>query len=230
MLRKHASRILGLIAALLALTPKLPAERLTPKPHASDYPVHLKLDNLEIAADSLVHSFSRGADSFFVRGYLVFEVAFYPTQHASYRVSPSQFALRLNGKKQALYPQEPGLVAASMKHPDDGSYPGFEAGAGLGGAVATIGRPLPVPRFPGDPTGTPRQPPGTPEGAGRPDVPQPQHATAEEVLRQTALVQSEESSATSGYLFFAYSGNVKKLKSVELLYTDAAGVHVLRLP
>lgn len=229
MLRQCRSTIPGLLV-LFTLAPGLLADRLTPKPQAADYPAHLKLGNLEIGADYLVHSFSSGGDSFLIRNYLVFEVAFYPEKGGgSYRVSPSQFTLRVNGKKQVLEHQEASLVAISMKYQDSGGYPGFEAGAGVGGAIATIGRPLPGPRFPGDPTPVPRQPPQAPPDTDSQNVPKQERITAEDALRQTALVQSEEYTAISGYVFFPYSGNVKKLKSLELLYTDAAGPHVLRL-
>jgi hypothetical protein len=55
-------------------------------------------------------------------------------------------------------------------------------------------------------------------------------ATLEEVLQQTALEDGEKSTAIAGHLFFAYSGSVKRLKSVELLYDSGAdGVATLRL-
>lgn len=218
-------------AACLVLAATLSADRITPKPQPADYPAHVKVGNIEIGADYLVHSFSSQKQAFFARDYLVFEVAFYPEKGTTYRTGASQFTLRLDGKKQVLFPQQPGIVAASMKYPDENAHPHLEAAAGLGDVVASVGRPAPVRRFPGDPTPTqaPRVPPRAPEDTGRENVPKEQPATVEEVIQQTALEEGDQRAAISGYIFFAYPGNVKKIKSVELLYNDPAGTHALRL-
>jgi hypothetical protein len=212
----------------------LRADRITPKATPADYPVRTKVGRVEIAADFLVHSFF-GSDRdrmFFARDFLVVEVAFYPDAGAGYRVDTPKFTLRLNGKKDGLLPESIGTVAYSMKYPDQGAHPALEAAGGVGGVLVGVGPPPAGPRFPTDPTGTPypnRLPPRAP-GTTDPNVPKPVRATLEEVLQQTALEDGGKSTAIAGRLFFAYSGNVKKLKSVELLYdTGTDGVATLRL-
>jgi hypothetical protein len=52
----------------------------------------------------------------------------------------------------------------------------------------------------------------------------------DQVIKQTALEDGEKGGAVAGYLFFEYRENVKKIKSVELLYDDAIeGNATLRL-
>ena len=223
-----------LLAACVFSGELLRADRISPKAQPEDYPAHAKAAGIEIAADFLIHSFF-GAEHdqmFFVRDYLVVEVAVYPQAGASYRVDASQFTLRLDGKKDVLFPQSPGLVAYSAKYPDGDTRPRLEAGAGVGDVTATLGRPVPVPRFPGDRTGAPnpqRLPPQAPETSDRRNVPKTEQTTPEEVIRQTALEGGPQHAAIAGYLFFAYSGNLKKIKSVELVYRDPAGATTLRL-
>ena len=212
----------------------LQADRITPKAAPADYPVHTRIGSVQIAADFLVHSII-GSDHdqmFFARDFLVVEVAFYPDAGVRYRVDTPQFTLRLNGKKSVLMPESASTVAYSIKYADQSAHPTLEAAGGVGGVLVGVGPPPTGPRFPTDPTGGPypnQVPPRAP-GATDPNVPQPARASLEEVIQQTALEDGEKSAAIAGYLFFAYSGNVKKLKSVELLYDSGAnGTSTLRL-
>ena len=229
-----ATRTLAAAFWLLLSGGVLQADRITPKAAPTDYPVHTRIANVQIAADFLVHSIL-GSDRdqmFFARDFLVVEVAFYPEAGVHYRVDTPRFTLRLNGKKNVLSPESTGAVAYSIKYADPGAHPTVEAAGGLGGVLVGVGPPQQGPRFPTDPTGAPHPaqlPPRAP-GTTDPNVPQSAHATLEEVIQQTALEDGEKSAAIAGYLFFAYSGNVKKLKSVELLYdAGAEGSATLRL-
>lgn len=230
----RAASGIALSPVFLLMATTLRAERITPKATPADYPVHTRVGRVQIAGDFLVHSIV-GSDRdqmFFAQDFLVVEVAFYPDAGVRYRVDTPQFTLRLNGKKSVLFPESTGAVAYSMKYPDQGAHPNLEAAGGVGGVLVGVGQPSSGPRFPTDPTGTPypnQLPPRAP-GTTDPNVPQPVRATLEEVLQQTALEDGEKTAAIAGYLFFAYSGNVKKLKSVELLYDSGTeGVSTLRL-
>jgi hypothetical protein len=222
------------MSVFLLLAMVLRADRITPKATPDDYPVHAKIGRVEIAADFLVHSIvGSGHDQmFFARDFLVVEVAFYPGPGVRSRVDTPKFTLRLNGKKNVLFPESASMVAYSMKFPDQSAHPGLEAAGGVGGVLVGVGPPQTGPRFPTDPTGAPypnQLPPRAP-GTTDPNVPQSARATLEEVLQQTALEDGEKTAAIAGYLFFAFSGNVNKLKSVELLYDSGAdGVATLRL-
>lgn len=90
----------------------------SPKSNATDYPAHAKLDNLSIGAEYLAHSFSGHNHTFVAADYLVVEVGLFPSQNKSLDVENGHFTLRVNGKKQVLFPQAPAFVAASLKYPD----------------------------------------------------------------------------------------------------------------
>ena len=119
-----------------------------------------------------------------------------------------------------------------MRYPDATGQAHLETSAGIGGVVAEKGAPARVPRFPGDPAGEEhpeRRLPRVPDTSD-PNVPKPVRTPVEQVIQQTILEDGEQKAAIAGYLFFAYKGNVKKIKSVELLYNDGAGgVATLRL-
>lgn len=219
---------------LLISCATLRADRVAPRPKPTDYPARVTVGPLDIAADYLVHSFfgSEHDQMFFTADFLVVEVAFYPDSGRTYRVDTPKFSLRLNGKKGVLFPESPDTVAYTLKYADADRRPRVEAGAGRGDVMVAVGAPARVPRFPGDPTGgeyPQRQSPRVPDTTD-PNVPKSVSATVDQVIKQTALEDGEKSGAVAGYLFFAYRENVKKIKSVELLYDDATGgIATLRL-
>jgi len=88
-----------------------------------------------------------GREMFIAKNYLEVEVALFPAKGENLGVIDGHFSLRVNGRKQALSPQAPEFVAASLKYPDT-DY-GRQAVAALGPVV--LGAPRPVERFPGDP-------------------------------------------------------------------------------
>lgn len=215
-------RFLPLLLAPLLLQ----AQGTEPKAAPGDYPARATLDKLAIGAEYLVHSFFGHGQTFFTSDYLVVEVALFPARDETLTVSQGQFTLRINGKKQPILPQAPGFVAASLKYPDWVRRPTLEAAAGTGNAGVILGRPERVERFPGDPR--PRQtrlpqPPRTPEAEKEPPV------SADQVVSETALPEREARGPISGYLYFAYKGKTKSIRSLELIYAGPAGTAVLKL-
>jgi hypothetical protein len=211
-------------AALLSLaTAAAYAQGTTPKPKAADYPLHAAAGGVEIGADYMIHSFG-GAQMFIARDYLVVEVALYPKKGETVEVNAGRFMLRLNGKKQLLLPQAPGMVAASLKYDDWMQRPRFDASAGAGGVDVGTGRTGTTERFPGDPRpGQQRlpRPPQAPGAEDRSGAEPPPPVKPDEVAVETALREGPSTGPVSGFLYFAYRGNAGKLKSVELVYQDA---------
>jgi len=140
-------------------------------------------------------------------------------------VSTSQFTLQVNGKKQMLYPQAVEFVAASLKYPDWETRPRLEAGAG----PVIFGRPQPVERFPGDPQARRLPPPPRPPDANPSGQEPQQPVSADEIVRQTALPEGEWRGPVSGYLYFAYKGKTKNIKSLALHYSGPAGTVTISL-
>lgn len=197
----------------------------TPKASEQDYPVRAKLEKLSIGAEYLVHSFSSGREMFIAKDYLVVEVALYPANGATLLVNAGHFSLRVNGRKQALTPQGPEIVADSLKYPDMENGP--RAVAALGPVV--LGQPRPVERFPGDPNAqTGRLPPRVPEDnpSGLDKEPP---VKAEELAVQAALPEGEHHGPTSGFLYFPYRGKVSRIRSLELVFASPAGSTTLPL-
>src|SRR5690349_1724471 len=119
--------LVALSAAALAC-----AQGTTPKPSAAEYPVHGEARGIGIGAEYMVHSFGGGEQMYVVENYLVVEVALYPPKEAKIAPDPGQFALRINGKKTALMPQPPAMVAASLSHPEWQQPPRATADGGAG--------------------------------------------------------------------------------------------------
>lgn len=199
----------------------------TPKASEQDYPARAKLERVSIGAEYLVHSFSSGREMFIAKEYLVVEVALYPAKGESLFVDAGHFSLRVNGRKQALSPEAPEIVASALQYPDPNTGTGPRAVAALGPIV--LGQPRPVERFPGDPdarTGPapPRAPDDSPSGPDK----QPS-VKAEELVVEAALPEGEHHGPTSGFLYFPYRGKVSRIRSLELVLTSPAGNTTLPL-
>jgi len=215
----------GMLTAALAW-----AAGIDPRPAATDYPAHARGDAVSLGAEYMVRSLSARNQTFVVNDYLVVEVGLYPAQGRRLLVSSGHFTLRVNGKKEVLFPQTPGMVAASMKYPDWERRPELVAGGGVGGVDVMIGGNPQVERFPGDPR--PRQtrlpaPPRAP--SGKPEPEQEAAPRAEELISESALPEGETSQPVAGYLYFAYRGKIKAIRSLELIYNGPAGEFSLRL-
>jgi hypothetical protein len=193
----------------------------TTKPSAEDYPVRAKLEKLSIGAEYMVHSFSSGRQMFIAKDYLVVEVALYPAKGENLLVDAGQFSLRVNGRKQALSPQAPEMVANALRFPDVNNSSGLHPTAQLGPII--LGQPQPTERFPGDPNGRtgvppPPMPDDNPSGLDKePPV------RAEDLAIETALPEGEHHGPTSGFLYFPYRGNIHHIRSLELLFSSPAG-------
>ncbi|HEX3747978.1 MAG TPA: hypothetical protein VHW09_28800 [Bryobacteraceae bacterium] len=195
------------------------------KPKVDDYDVHLQEKNLAVGADFTVHSYSRGEQMYIARDYLVVEVALFPAKGTEFEVHDSDFTLRINGKT-LIDARAPDVVVGDMRHPEykperGGLHP--EVMGGVGGIGAKIGGP-PVNSNPYPGT----QVPGTPPAYPPVEIPRdnPSGVTAEtvdpyELLMQTALEEGSHRAPISGFVYFPFRGNLKSVKTLELVYGDA---------
>lgn len=215
------------IAVITALCVCARAQGTNAKASASEYAAHAEMKDASLGAENLGHSILTRRDAILVRDFLVVEVALYP-KDPRMRIHWEQFRLRVNGKKETLFPQPLGMVIASLKYPDWTTHPNLEAGAGIGDAGVIIGRPTPVPRFPGDNRGgstpVPAQSPGN-------DVEKSQPEPVEDIIHHLALPEGDDvHSPASGYLFFPFSSKLKSIKTLDLIYEGPLGSATLRLP
>lgn len=189
-----------------------------PKAKPEDYEVHGRSKDVSIGAEFMVHSFSGQGQTYIARDFLVVEVALYPPKGQTLDLKDGSFALRINGKKQTLAPAAPQLVAATLQHPEWRSGPRLEGLGGLGNGGVILGRPLP-PQVPGGPP----NPAPLPSPADNPSgIDSEPRVTAVELVIQTALPEGPHRRTVSGFLYFPYKGKISSIKSLELLYEDAA--------
>jgi len=199
---------------------------------ASDWPVHASLEKVELGAEYMVHAVTHGEEYAVVRDYLVVEVALYPVKPNRIEVSHQHFTLRINGKKSAIFPQSPGMVAAGMKYDDWERRPGVEASAGVDNTGIILGRPRNTERFPGDPRpGQQRlpKPPTAPQPEDRSGVEKAPKKSPDELVTYVALEEGFTPKPVRGYLYYAFKGKPSSVKSVELVYRGPDGESVLKL-
>jgi hypothetical protein len=191
-----------------------------PRKSARDYPAHVETAAAEIGVDYLVHSYAAEGQMYFTKDYLVFEVAVYPRMPME--LGPGSFQLRINNAKRLIQPASAEFVAASLRNPDWVQRPHAELGAGVGDTGVVLGAPPAVGRFPGDPTGGARypRPPRAPEDPHKPEKPVQDGA---QVALDTALQTGRIMRPVSGNIYFEYSGNIKKLKTLSLIFHTADG-------
>jgi hypothetical protein len=207
-----------LIVFLLPLTAQISPPREKP----SDYPVHLSLPALDLAAEYLVHSLPSPKGVLFIKGYLIVEVAAYPTNLAGGEWKTSQFTLRINKKGGPITPESPGTVAASIKYPDWQQRPTATAQVGVDDKNVVFGQPT-VGRFPGDPTTSKPLPspvpePESPTGEGRePEL------TIDQICLRQALHDGPYRKPVNGFLYFPFAGKLKSIHTLELIYESADG-------
>ena len=191
-----------------------------PRKAAKDYAAHAEFPTMDIGVDYMIHSFWNDGQMYFARDYLVCEVAVYPK--APVELTAGSFRLRINGSKYPIAEAGPEFVAASLRYPDWTQHPVTEISASSGDAGVTLGAPPVAPRFPGDPAAQPHypQPTRAPEDPNKPEKPA---VDAAQIVLNTALRSGPIEHATAGYLYFPWSGNLKKIKTVALVVHVSSG-------
>ena len=196
----------------------------TPKAKAGDYEVHAKAGDVEIGAEYMVHSFSRGKVMYIARDFLTVEVALYSDEAEKRQLSDinyGDFQLTVNGRKIALTPMNPYTVATTLDHPDwQPDQPHIEASAGTPNGGVTVGAPPHTPLPNGDPRGYPRTAP-LPQPAPPGGIEPEPRASASQIAVECALPDGSQGLPISGFLYFSYSGSTKSIKSLVLHYHDA---------
>jgi hypothetical protein len=192
------------IAAGLVLCVSAAVYGLDVRKSAAEYPVQGKGKDIEVGADYTVRTFLADGHSFSIEDYLLVEVGVFPAGESN--VHLQRFTLRVNGKN-LLTPQTPGMVAASVKYPDWTTKPNLQVAAG----PVIFGRPQAAGRFPGDRREEiPRRDPVAGESKTDP-------IDYTDVIAKGSLPEGRTNRPVAGYVFFAFDGKLKSIKSVDLL-------------
>jgi hypothetical protein len=210
-------------ALLLAAAGIAVAQGTEPKTAPSDYPVHVQMEAVTMAAEYLVHSLPTTKGTLVANDYLVVEAAFFGPLYSRLKMSPDNFLLRINGRGEPLTTDAPGMVAQSIKFP--GMRPHLETTGSVsaGDGTVTVGPRPPASRFPGD--GNDRTAPG--QGPTVTEV--NQENSVEYRVQAASLPEGEHSLPRSGLLYFFYRGKTKNIRSVELFYNGPMGKASLKL-
>lgn len=198
---------------------------------ATDWPSHATTPKAAIGAEYMVRSVMHPDGNVIVRDYLIVEIAIYPAAREEFLLSHQHFTLRINGKKNAIFPQTPGMVAASLKYDDWEMRPNVIASGGSGNTGVILGRPQQTERFPGDPSGRNRlpKPPTAPEPEDRAGLDKTPKTKPDEIVVAASLEEGAIAKPRRGYLYFAQKGKAESFKKVELLYSGPAGEAVISL-
>jgi hypothetical protein len=185
-----------------------------------------------MGAEFLARSLLSPEGNVVLRDYVAVEVGFLVPKGRRTVLTSNQFLLRINGKKQPLLSQTPGMVAASVKYEDWERRPSVAASAGMGDAAVILGRPRQTERFPGDRRPTQDRLPAPPKAPGQEDrsgiEKQPQLAPEEIVTRQ-ALPEGEAAGFVRGMVYFPFKGKIASIQKLDLLYEGPSGAAVLKL-
>jgi len=189
------------------------AKGLPPRAAASEYQAQAQAGMVSIGAEFAGHSVPTPEHTYSAEDYVVVEAGLFGPPDAKTTLSRDDFSLRVNGKKTVL-PSEPyERVFHSLKDPEwqppedkeeKESKGGLSTG-GAGGAGADKVPPLP------------------------PKMPFPLRRAMEQQVQKAAMVEGERPLPQAGLLFFQYRGKAEGIKSMELIYSGAAGKATLTL-
>ena len=187
----------------------LPA-RATP----TDYQTQAKVGNLTIGAEFTGHGIPNAQQPLNSEDYVAVEVGLFGPADARLMIGPSDFSLRINGKKDLSSSQPWGLVAKGVKDlewvspdavPGEAKSKGSVNGGGGGGQG---GNSLPPP------------PPKVPIDVLR---------GWQMAVKNAALSQGDRALPQAGLVYFPYRGKVTSIRSLELIYEGPAGTASMTL-
>lgn len=203
------------ILAVLCLCAQEPAKEppwketqgLPPRATANDYQSHMQVGKIAIGAEFVGHFVPTATGTPLTTDeYVTVEAGLFGEAGAKLQLSPTQFSLRVNGKKAALESVPFLLVTKNVKDPEyqppelkqkKESKGGISSGGGGGGDQSNLPPVIHIPL-------------------------EIQRALADRVLR-ASMAEGERTLPQAGLLYFAYRGAAKGIHSVELIYDGPAG-------
>ncbi len=210
-------------ALLLSAITLLHAQGTPPKSKADDYPVHVQMGTVTLAAEYLVHSLPTPQGTLVANDFLIVEVAFFGPSFSRLKMSPDNFTLRINGKGAGLTTEPAGMVSGSIKFPSAHPHLETAGSVGAGDGTVTVGPRAPPSRFPGD--GNDRTPTGQPPTVKTVE----EESSIDHRVQNAALPEGEHTLPRSGLLYFYFRGKTKNIHSLDLFYEGTMGKATLKL-
>lgn len=205
----------GVLVGALCLSGQLPRENtgLPPRTAPTDYQFQMKVGTVTMAAEFDEHSVPTPEGPLANEDYVTVEIGIFGPPGAKLQLSPSQFSLRINGKKMPTPSSQYELVLKHLKDPmweapelantDSKSKGGLTTGGN--GKSTDITQPVLPPII---------------------HVPIELQRSWNKRAEKASLPEGERPLPQAGLLFFEHSG---KIKSVELIYDGPAGKGKLTL-
>jgi len=184
------------------------AQGLPPRVAPTDYQAHAKAGALTIAAEFQGHAVPTAQGTMLTtEDYVAVEVGFFGPPDAHVQIAVEDFSLRINGRKVPLPGLPYGVILSNLKDPE------WEPPEAPKSSKTSIG------------TG------GGADNSQPPVVHIPievQRAMAQKT-QKASLPLGDRVLPQAGLIFFRYGGKPKSIKSVELIYSGAAGKAALTL-
>jgi hypothetical protein len=180
---------------------------MPPRATPGDYPAHIQVGNITIAAEFTGHSVPRPEDPLSTDDYIIVEACLFGPPGARLTLSPDDFSMRINDKKPQT--SQPFVVVASSLRdpewvpPDQPKAKSKTSFGGGGGASDTATLP--------------------------PKIPIELQRSMTQYIRKAALPEGDRPLPAAGLLFFQYHGKVQNIRFLQLIYSGPAGKATLEL-
>jgi hypothetical protein len=209
-----AAVLLALFAVSAAAQEAAPARdpaAIAPRATPGDYQAQAPAGPVTIAAEFTGHSIATPETIFTTEDYVVVEVGIFGPPQARVRISHEDFSIRINGKKLPSPAQPYGLVSKNAKDPawEDLEPPETKkskGGVSAGGGGKNDSGPPPV--F---------------------HVPVELKRAMEQKVLKASLPEGDRVLPEAGLIYFEHGGKVTNIRSIELIYSGAAGKATLTL-
>ncbi len=177
---------------------------LPPRAGPSDYQAHGQAGDVTIAADFTAHSVATPLAILSTEDYVVVEVGLFGAPGTRLNLAFGDFSLRINGKKMPTPAQPYGLVFESLKDPEWEPPAAAQSKSKTslgGGGGGQNGEPPPLP-------------PKMPIGMKR---------LMQQRVQKASMPEGDRALPEAGLLYFPYRGKADGIRSIELVYSGAAG-------
>ncbi len=191
---------------------ELQIKGMPPRVAPTEYQAQAKAGTVTIGAEFMGHSIPTPEHIFSTEDYIIVEAGLFGPPGANTTLSRDDFSLRINGKKIAS-PSEPfEVISHTLKDPewqppktDDDKESKSSLTTGGGGAGGDKLPPIP------------------------PKMPFPLRRAMEQQVHRSFMEEGDRPLPQAGLLFFSYHGKAENIRSLELIYSGAAGSATLDL-
>lgn len=190
------------------------AKGMPPRTAPTEYQAQAQAGTVTIAAEFMGHAVPTPEQTVSADDYIVVEAGLFGPPGGKIMLARGDFSLRINGKKIPS-PSEPyELVFHSLKDPQWQPPETEESKSKGGGTGITTG----------NNGGAGNSPPPLP-----PKMPFELRRAMEQHVRRAAMQEGDRPLPQAGLLFFLHRGKTDSIRSLELIYTGAAGNATLTL-